>query len=169
VIRLPRLASFPLLGPCLSAWPLPRVTHQKVIVNTPSFYYLSCSTLSKTTPLLMRPSLSSNLGGIERRRISGLISKPIDINRRHLVSVDSILLAAAPPIKAASLVGGFAPVISLAVCVASHGRAPVTHLDQGFRESIHRSSLCPWPLSAPEKQSVQGRVHLTFQYRSYGS
>ena len=48
--------------------------------------------------------------------------------------------------KAACLVAGFAPVISLSVCVASPGRAPVTHLDQGFRESILRSSLCPWPL-----------------------
>src|SRR6266436_7726443 len=47
----------------------------------------------------MRSSLSSNLGAIERPRISGLISKPIDINRRHLVSDDSILFAAAPSDK----------------------------------------------------------------------
>jgi hypothetical protein len=50
--------------------------------------------------------------------------------RPHPISTDLIWFAAVPPIKTARLAAGCAPVISIAVCVASHGRAPVTHLDQ---------------------------------------
>lgn len=90
------------------------------------------------------------------------------------------MVAAAPPIWAASLVAGFAPVISLSVCVASPGRAPVTHLDQGCRKSILRSSLCPWPLgprktigSRPCPSDIQLQVlwflTITSQARDLGS
>jgi hypothetical protein len=70
---------------------------------------LDCSALSKDNTSADAPESFLEPRAIERPRISGLISKSIDINRRHLVSDDSIWFAAAPPIKAASLVGGFAP------------------------------------------------------------
>ena len=40
--------------------------------------------------------------------------------------------------------------------------------DEGRREDREISNALIPGLSAPEKQSVPGRVHLTFSYRSYG-